>query len=177
MIDDVKVGVEVKVEKHDNVNKVQVPYERDDGRKKLKKTTDDRRDELILLINDLGFFRARRLAKSLAEKYKISFQQIYQDFDWIKGHVKPEDLREVKIDLKIGRSKAHSMALQMLNDAKTSKEKSEAISAVIMSGKHYREELEAWGEKEKIADKHQIKIESEFTKEEREEEIKRLLGK
>lgn len=135
---------------------VQVPFIKDDGRIKLKKQVEDRRGELVLLINDLGFFKARRLAKSLAEKYEVSYQMIYKDFDWIKGHLEPIDLREIKIDLRIGRSRAYSEALDLLVGAKNGEDKIKAINAVILAGKHYREELEAWGEKEKMPDKHQF---------------------
>jgi hypothetical protein len=95
------------------------------------------------------------MAKALGEKYNVSERMIYVDFDWIKGHMKPVDLREIKIDLRIGRSRAYSKALDLLTGAKTGEDKIKAISAVIAASRHYREEMEAWGEKEKVADKHE----------------------
>ncbi len=133
--------------------KVQLPFVFRDGRNGLKKEVEDRREELVLLINDLGFFKSRKLAKNLAQKYRVSWQMIYKDFNWIKGHVKPVDLREIKIDLRIARDRALSESLDLLATARTSEEKLKAIAAVIASSKHYREDLEAWGEKEKVAEK------------------------
>jgi hypothetical protein len=128
------------------------------GFNEFKKRHVERREALVLLINDLGFFMARRLYKTLAEKYKVSTMMIYKDFNWIKGNMKPEDLREVKMDLRIGRSKAYSAALDLLLNAKDSEEKAKAINTLIAAGKHYREELEAWGEKEKVADRHDLSM-------------------
>jgi hypothetical protein len=132
--------------------KVEVPVLKENISKDCKKEVVARREELALLINDLGFFKARRMAKVLAEKYKVSERMIYVDFDWIKGHMKPVDLQEVRIDLRIGSSRAYSEAMDMLISAKGIDEKTKAIAAVIASSKHYREELEAWGTKEKGID-------------------------
>lgn len=139
-----------------DVKKVEVPVMKENTSKDFRKEVIERREELVLLINDLGFFRARRMAKLLGEKYKVSERMIYLDFDWIKGNMKPVDLREIKIDLKIGRSRAYSEALDMLSSAKTNKERKEAIEMVVLAGKHYREELEAWGDKQKVAEKQEI---------------------
>jgi hypothetical protein len=143
-------------EEASEVKKVEIPVLKQNPSKDFRKEVVERRGELVLLINDLGFFKAKKLAKSLGEKYNVSERMIYFDFDWIKGHMKPVDLREVKIDLRIGTSKAYSEALGLLISAKDNEEKIKAINAVINASKHYREELEAWGDKVKIADKHEI---------------------
>lgn len=117
-----------------------------------------RREELILLINEIGFFKARKLSKQLAEKYEVHFTRIYNDFDWIKGNMKPTDLKEVRIDLKIGRDKAFSEALEILNNAKDDEMKIKAINSVLAAGKIIREELEAWGDKDKVSEKVEVNL-------------------
>jgi hypothetical protein len=134
------------------LTKVEVPVLRENVSKDFKKEVVLRREEISLLINDLGFFKARRMAKVLSEKYGVSERMIYVDFDWIKGHMKPVDLREVKIDLRIGSSRAYSEAMDLLLSSKGVDEKVKAIGAVIAASRHYREELEAWGTKEKEAE-------------------------
>lgn len=149
------IPAEVGIQK---TEKIEVPRLRENSSKDFRKEVVQRREELVELINDLGFFKARRMANVLAGKYKVSERMIYVDFDWIKGHIIPIDLREIKIDLKMGRSKAFSEAIDILNMAKDDDIKLKAIAMVISAGKHYREEMEAWGEKDKIADRQSINV-------------------
>ena len=135
---------------------IEVPVLKEKTSKDFRKDVVQRREEIAGLIKDAGFFRVRKLTHTLAEKYNVSDRMILYDFDWIKGHIRPVDIREIKIDLSIGRSKAYSDALDLLFNAKDSDIKIKAIGAVITAGRFYREELEAWGEKDKIAEKSEI---------------------
>ena len=71
---------------------------------------------------------------------------------WIKKNIKVEDREEIKITVRIAIDKALDKALERFV-TEPSIENSQKIMSIA---KGYREELEAWGEKEKVADKHQV---------------------
>jgi hypothetical protein len=141
----------------ENTEIIQVPVKPQKEENKLKRDTDNRRQEILKLVKLAGLGNTKRRAKSLAEQYKVSFQTIYKDIDWIIGHYEPEDLRRAKIDMRIGRERAIQEALELINSSE-GKEKAQAIQTLNQTLKMYREELEAWGEKTKIADKQDVNI-------------------
>jgi hypothetical protein len=146
-----------KKEKEESKEEIfDVIVKQDNLSKSLKEKAYERRMELINLIKVRGFFKARLQYKALALHYGVAERQIYNDFDWIKGNYTPTDLRELKIDLSIGRDRALSEALKLLEDAKEIEERARAIVTLISVVQKCREELEGWGEKEKIADKHEV---------------------
>lgn len=122
--------------------------------------TENRREELLILVNALGIMGTRKQSKTLAEKYKVSRQTIYNDVNWIIGNYKPSNLREIKIDLRIARDRALQIALDVLAYAQNPDDKVKGIASVIAASRHYREEIEAWGEKEKVPDKVNINSKS-----------------
>ena len=141
----------------ENTETIQVPVKPKKEENPLKRDTDNRRKEILKLVKLAGIGNTKRRAKSLAEQYKVSFQTIYKDIDWIIGHYEPENLRRAKIDMRIGRERAVQEALELINNSE-GKEKAQAIQTLNQTLKLYREELEAWGEKTKIADKQDVNI-------------------
>lgn len=123
----------------------------------LKKIAYERRLQILNnIVKVLGLAGAKKRIKELAKIYKISERQIYFDFDWIKGNFALSDLRAIKIDLKVARDRALEEALNLLSDSHNPDDKAKAIMILMDTAKRYREEQEAWGEKEKIAEKHEI---------------------
>lgn len=134
----------------DDVSKLEIcelPFIRKNGSNEFKNEAEERRKSLGTLINKIGFTNARRMHKSLSQQYNISERMIYKDFDWIKGHWKPSDFEEIKIDIRIARDRILSESLMLINTANTFDEKLRAINILIDASKTCREELEAWGEK------------------------------
>jgi hypothetical protein len=117
-----------------------------------------RREKIAKMMALTGIDNTRRRVKSLAEENKVSTRTIFRDINWVVGHWKPENLREIKINLKIGRERVLQEAMELINTSTDSKEKVQAIQALNQTLKLYREELEAWGEKAKIADKQDVNI-------------------
>lgn len=117
----------------------------------------ERRKEIVELINRVGFANARRQSNGLSAHYGIDIRNISRDFTWIREHVKPIDMEELKVTLHAGRDQVLNKALTILNDPTATREDQfKAMEILIKAGKHYREELEGWGIKEKVADKHNI---------------------
>ena len=167
--------MEEKIKEVSKEEKIDTIIKIDYTAKELKARAYDRRIELLSLIKVRGFIRARQQAKALAVHYNVCERIIYADFQWIKGNFTPSDLFEVKIDMRIARDRVLSETLKLSEDASNFEEKIKAMGLLMEVIKRYREELEAWGEKPKIAEVQKIEIESIMTKEEREAEIKRLL--
>lgn len=116
-----------------------------------QKTTLERRQEMIEnYVKRYGLSIAKKFSKKIAEDYGIGLRQVYKDWDWIKGNFKLEDIRQVKIDLTIIRRRALEEAFLALS---SEQDKTKAIQTAMNIAKQFREELEAWGEKEKVADK------------------------
>jgi len=109
------------------------------------------------LVKNVGISGAMRRIKSLAELYQVGERVIYKDFKWIKGNFTPGDLKQVKMDVRIARDRALVEALKLMNDAETKEDKAKAILILMGVAQKYREEMEAWGEKEKVPDKVEVK--------------------
>ncbi len=136
----------------------ELPFRRKNSSNEFKNEVEERRKSLGILINRVGFTNARKMHKSLSQQYNISERMIYKDFNWIKGHWKPSDFGEIKIDIRIAQDRILSESLMLINTANTFDEKIRAIGAVIATSKHMTEQLEIWGVKPKAED---MSIESE----------------
>ena len=147
---------------------------RESPQKALREAAKNRRLEILeKVIKKVGFRNARARTKSLATNYNVVEKTIYTDFKWIKKNIKPENREEIKITVRVAIDNALDKALEQFVNFPTI----ENSLRMMNIAKGYREEIEEWGEKEKIADKQEVEIKSTLTKEEREAEIKRLLGK
>jgi hypothetical protein len=134
----------------------EMPIKRKNISNPFKIEIDTRHDVIAKLIQRKGIRGTRKYVKALAEQLKVSERMVYIDIKWAVGHYTPTNLREAKIELSIARDEALTKAMDNLSLANTPDDTVRAIAAVIAASKHYREEMEAWGEKEKIAEKHEV---------------------
>jgi len=124
------------------------------NQKALRDAAKERRKELLKVIQKIGIKNARAEVKTWAKHYGVAERTIYTDITQIKKRYKPSEMQEIKIDLAIARDQALQQSLDILSKpGKSDEDKLNAIKVLINASKHYREELEAWGEKQKIADK------------------------
>jgi len=126
-----------------------MPFQREKRPKSVRIEALERRQELMNLAEKIGLRNLRNQTKVWTNHYKVSERSINRDFNWIKGHWRPKDLGESNITLGIARDQALNQALQILATSMNNDEKLRAIMVLINVSKHYREELEAWGMKEK----------------------------
>ena len=126
---------------------------------KLVPEMEKRRLEIVnQYVNKLGLGNARTFTKQIADKYKISERMVRKDFQWIKGNFKPEDIQQAKLDLKILRDKTLNLSLLNIEAAVNPTERNDAIRSAWIVIEKYRQDLEEWGEKEKVAEKHDISM-------------------
>jgi len=125
-------------------------------RKELLREAKERRRKLGMLVNKIGLRNSRDMTKNLAKQFKVVERTIRNDFNYIKRKWKPTEIQEIKITLQIARDKAINEALTLFAEATTNKQKVESLDLIMRAGKYYREELEAWGEKQKVAELHQF---------------------
>jgi len=109
-----------------------------------------RREKIFELAKKIGFWNIDD--KLLAKQFGVSDRTIRKDIFWVKGHYKPEELRTIKIQLDIAAKRAFNKAILTLTEANGIHDNAVAIETLIKAIKNYREELEAWGMKEKEAD-------------------------
>lgn len=124
--------------------------------KALRKAAKERRKKLAELVKKVGLKNARGMVNTLAKQFNVVERTIYTDFEYIKKKWKPEEIKEIKINLQIARDNALNKAMEMLATATTKSETATAIDLVVKTSKHYREELEEWGEKPKEAEIHKF---------------------
>ncbi|MEX2017595.1 MAG: hypothetical protein WD876_03930, partial [Candidatus Pacearchaeota archaeon] len=109
-------------------------------------------------VKKLGLGNARTFTKQIAEKYKIGERQVQKDFKWIKGNVKTEDMNQVRLDLKILRDKTLNLSLLNIEAASNPNERNDAIKTAWVVIEKYRQDMEEWGEKDKIENKYDLKL-------------------
>lgn len=119
----------------------------------------ERREKILELARKIGFWNID--PKLLSKQMNVHERTIYKDMDWLKGHYKPEELRNIKIQLDIAAKRAFNKAMMVLTEAQGVDENSKGIDSLIKAMKAYREELEAWGVKEKGADTIKFIIEEQ----------------
>lgn len=121
--------------------------------KNIRKQAKERRMEILnKVIKKIGFRNARERTKKLSETYGIAERNIRKDFEWIKKNVQPEDRKEIEITVRAAIDRALDTAMERFVTEPTM----DNAQKIIQITKSYREELEAWGEKGKVADKHQF---------------------
>jgi hypothetical protein len=149
------------MENKENVNLFDLPVLKEKASKNQQIIAFERRMEIMEnYVRKYGLTLAKKFTKKLAQDYNVGERRIYQDWDWIKGNFKPEDLRQSIIDLKVLRGKALTEAMEYLTTAQGA-EKPIAIRTAIEVSRSFREELEAWGEKPKVADRNEISVHQE----------------
>ena len=116
----------------------------------------ERREKILELAKKIGFWNID--VKILAKQMGVSERTIWKDIKWVKGHYRTEELRTIKIQLDIAAKRAFNKAILTLTESNGIHDNALAIETLIKAMKNYREELEAWGYKEKIADKQEISI-------------------
>jgi len=110
----------------------------------------ERREKILDLAKKIGFWNIE--PKLLAKQMGIHERTVYKDMNWVKGHYKPEELRTIKIQLDIAAKRAFNKAILTLTEANGIHDNAMAIDTLIKAIKNYREELEAWGIKDKKED-------------------------
>jgi hypothetical protein len=115
----------------------------------------ERRNKILELIKKVGLWNID--TKLLAKQFEVSTRTIFKDLNWIKGHYRPKDIKEIKIQMNVIGDRIVNEALIAATN-QDPKIKIQAIDLLIKAQKSYREELENWGYKEKIADKHEHNI-------------------
>jgi hypothetical protein len=117
----------------------------------------NRRLEIVeKYVKKLGLGNARTFTREISKKYEIGERQVRKDFQWIIGNYKPEDIRQAKLDIRILRDKTLSLALLNIESASNPQDRNEAIKTAWLVIEKYRQDMEEWGEKEKVAEKHEI---------------------
>lgn len=168
------MGKEVKPEKTENGKKEEknsskqgsktdtseLPFKRKKVQKRFKNEVDIRRRQLMGVVKKIGLKNAMKGVKTWAEHYKVSERMIYKDFKWIRGNYKPSAVEEMRIELDISRDNSIQAALKQLDDAMSFEQRDMALKTLLNASKRVREELEAWGLKEKVPDevKHSGKV-------------------
>jgi len=154
-----EIGTQQSVK--DNILDIPILKEKASG---MRQEVLKRRLEIVeQYVRKLGLGNARTFTKQIAEKYKYSERGVYRDFKWIKGNFKPEDIHQVKLDLKILRDKTLNLALLNIEAAVNPTERNDAVRTAWVVIEKYRQDLEEWGEKDKVADKHQLSMDQPIT--------------
>lgn len=144
-------------EKGSDVKNAELPILRVKGSETGPKIAFERRMQIIdQYVKRLGMGNARTFTKKIAEKYNIGVRQVRKDFQWIKGNFKPQDIQQITLDLKILRDKTLDMALLNIQAANTPGERNDAIKSAWVVIEKYRQDLENWGEKDKVAEKMDV---------------------
>jgi len=123
------------------------------GRKVSSQERVARRDEVLGFIQALGPFSIP--AKTLAEKYRVTVDQIYDDRDfWIKKvKISKVDLIGKKLFMTVEKNLAIAEELRAKG---TPSDRLKAVNASNQSGEVITKIMENYGFKEKIADRHEF---------------------
>jgi len=137
----------------ENIKKIEDISTQESPQKALRNAARIRRMEILeKVIKKVGFRNARKRTKSLSKTYNVVERTIYTDFGWIKKNIKPDDIKEIKITVRVAIDNALDEAMEKFVTEPTI----ENSKNIIQIAKGYREELEAWGEKEPITPKYQL---------------------
>jgi len=104
----------------------------------------ERRRKILELAKKVGFFNMD--SKILAQQFGISQRSIQKDLNWIRGHYKPEELRNIKIELDLGAKRAFAQAMLMVSQANTIGEHAQANKSLLDAIATYKKVLEEWSE-------------------------------
>ena len=119
-----------------------------------KLTRAERRSEIKKMILKLGTWAIP--IDPLAKKYKCGWGAIKRDFEAIRKELKVHNIDETKFNLAVGLKQTHAELMKILKGDSTRDEKTRAAAALAKIDKSITEHYEAWGIKDKIADKHEI---------------------
>jgi hypothetical protein len=133
----------------EDIIKIDVPVLTENPAINRQKIAQKRREEIEHLIKRKGISNTRDRIHVLAEHYKVNERRIYEDIDKIKGRLKPEDLRESTIELRIGRKNALKRAMETFDEVPTLDNAKKFMDILV----DYRQEMEKWGIKEQVAEK------------------------
>ena len=123
------------------------------------RNTTQRRKEITQLAEKLGGI-FKLTPKDLAEKYNVTQAIIYRDLKIIIDST-PEEQREIiKYDLLKSYERGMGILNEIVEDKTTPKrDKYNAIRTLLSGGEQYTRVLEAWGLKDKVAERleHDVK--------------------
>jgi DeoR/GlpR family transcriptional regulator of sugar metabolism len=124
-----------------------------------KLTTKQRREQIIQLFQKHGAWKYT--TRNLAQQFGVTHVQIFKDLKAIKEHTIIEDIHHTKIRMDDAYHKSQQIAYNIMTDPITSTtQRLQAIKTLADINKSYTEFKEAYGDKEKIADKQEIKHEA-----------------
>lgn len=135
----------------------------------------DRKKAILKYLQIAGaFILPTTMIREYAKKWEVSERQIYLD---VKNIIKKIPKPEVKIasnKFLISFDRAITEAINLIGSSDPAI-KSKGINDYLKCVEGFTKFMESYGFKEKVAEKREVKIESLFTKEERQAEIDRLL--
>lgn len=120
----------------------------------IKDPTQDRRNDVIALIEKMGTLRIP--VKEIAEKHKVSLVTVYGDIKWFKEKYEFESVDAVKIELDTNYKTLRLELSKMLARAPDPREKLAIIREFRETNIAFVKNMEDFGMKEKIADKVQL---------------------
>jgi len=139
-----------------------------------------RRNEILEYLLNFGPFGVPvGTKKEFAEKWNCCVRTIEKDIDFVIRHVKIPKMQKMGQRFLLGYEKAMKVAAQMMQDENPDI-RAKGVVAFNQTQDHYTKMCEKYGFKETIADKIEVEGNLNYnmlTKEERQAEIKRLLGK
>lgn len=127
--------------------------------KGFKNEVMERRERIIELAKKVGLWNLDK--KLLAKQFGISERMIYKDIKWIIGNIRPERLREIKVQLDLANRRALNEALLLLTN-NNPEIKLRAINAIIAAQEAYTKHLENFGDKPRIANELSIDMAGNF---------------
>jgi len=140
----------------------------------------ERRNEVLEYLLNFGPFGIPMgTKKELAEKWNCCVRTIEKDIEFVITHIKIPKMIKLGQKFLIGYEKMMKVAAQLLQD-EDPELRIKGMNAYNQTQDHYTKMCEKYGFKEIIADKIELEGNLNYnslTKEERQAEIKRLLGK
>ncbi len=151
-----------------------------DKKNSPKENTEARRKAVLDYLLEFGPFGIPTSTKDeYAKNWDCDVRTISRDIDFIITHVKVPKMQKMGQKFLLGYEKAIKVAAQMMQSSKP-KEKIKGVELYNQTQTNYTKMCEKYGFKEVIADKIEVEGNLNYnslTKEERQAEIKRLLGK
>ena len=109
--------------------------------------------EIAKLIENVGLWNVHQ--QTLADKYNVSQSQIAVDIRDIKESMKPTDLKDITLNIKLGYRKALNDVFKEMAVSSGS-DRLSAIQAFNKIGEGFTKFLESYGLKDKVADKLEV---------------------
>jgi len=109
--------------------------------------------EIAKLIENVGLWNVHQ--QTLADKYNVSQSQIAVDIKQIKESMKPTDLKDITLNIKLGYRKALNDVFKEMAVSSGS-DRLSAIQAFNKIGEGFTKFLESYGLKDKVADKLEV---------------------